>query len=295
VARDPSFSVLYGDLKVGKTADAIAAFHERAVYIAAPGALGAAESVWGIRIPPYHDLETFKDIRLFDKFPAGTLAVVVDDATLIADRTVNILSARGLGGFDLWAAMFRHAIMLRDQLRRKGMHTVFTGHAAPAEVKQGVRLRGGPAFPGQTRTKLPAAADLLLRAESRPDGAGFGWPIVYRTAPHPDWLQGSRYNTPDMAPMNLGEILRAAGFVIPRAKGLEWQEQVANAVANKLLEPGTLADHEKTITVLRYAHDYAMAKFTKERKHADWALRDGHDRAILRLASGAQHTGLWGF
>lgn len=291
--RDPSFSVLYGDLKFGKTCAAIAAFGDHANYVAAPGALESAESVLGIDVPPRIDLETFRDIRVYDKFPVGKIARVVDDASLIADRTVNALAAKGMQGFDLWSAVFKHAILLRDDLRRNGQHVVFTCHAVAAEVKNGVRLKGGPAFPGQTRTKLPAAADLLLRAESRP-GAGFGWPVVFRAGPHDDWLQGSRYDTPDMAPMNLGEILRAAGFQLPRVKGLEWQETIANGLANTLLG-GRLVDREQTKEALQRARDYAIVKFSKNEKHVMWAVRDGYDRAILKMAERAQHTGLWGF
>lgn len=292
--RDPTFSMLYGDLKAGKTADALACFPS-AVYIAAPGALGAAESLWGFQQPKAYDLGTFKEAREFaEKIPAGTIALVVDDATLIADRTaIYYRDVRHFSGFDLWGAVLSTAVQLRDSLRRRGVHVVMTSHSGGAYVENGIRHRGGPSFQGQARKKLPAAADLLLRAEARP-GDGFGWPMCYRTAPHPDWLQGSRYNTPDMAPMNLGEVLRLAGFQIPRIKGLEWQERVADAIANKL-DVATLADREKTKSVLRFARDYALKQLTKDVRHADWAMRDGYDRAILRTANAAQHSGLWGF
>jgi hypothetical protein len=95
--------------------------------------------------------------------------------------------------------------------------------------------------------------------------------------------------------MNLGEILRAAGFVIPRTRGLEWQDKIADAIANKLVLPGILADREKTTAILAFAHDYVMKSCTKEGKHADWAIRDGYDRAVLRVAAGAAHNGMWGF
>jgi AAA domain len=294
VARDPSFSMLYGDLKHGKTADALAAF-PTAVYVAAPGALGAAESPWGFPQPKAEDLGSFKEAGEFaSKLPAGTIALVVDDATLIADRTaIHYRDVKHLGGFDLWGAVVNTAIKMRDTLRRKGCHVVMTAHSTPPYMEQGARQRGGPAFQGQARKKIPAAADLLLRAEERA-GGGPGWPIIYRCGPHPDYLQGSRYNTPDPAPMNLGEILRAAGFVIPRAKGFEWLDKVADGLANALLEPGVISTPEQVKTILARVHAGVLKKFSKDPRHADWALRDGYDRAVLRLAQASQRRGLWG-
>ena len=300
--RDPSFAMLYGELKAGKTADALATF-PGAIYVAAPGALSPAEALWGFPQPQAYDLETFADVQAFGEKCHGAPALVIDDASLIADRTVNHYKAK-FSGFDLWGAVFTSAIRMRDSLRRRGMHVVMTCHPAPAETKDGVRHKGGPAFPGQVRAKLPAAADLLLRAESLSNGAtrggqllaasskAPGWPMCYRTARHPDWLQGSRYNTPDRAPMNLREILRAVGFTIPRCPGLEWQDQLADAIANQLLTVG-IGDGAKVRGVLATARDYALERLSRETAHVYWALRDGYDRALLRTAMTCQQAELW--
>jgi hypothetical protein len=296
--RDPSFTGVYGPLKYGKTADLLGCFGDRAVYVAAPGALAPAEKLWGFPQPKAHDLETFSDIRRFasGNDVNGFVALVIDDASLIADRTVNYYKSKSISGYDLWGAVFTSAIRMRDTLRRRGLHVAVSCHAQPTDTKDGVRRPGGPAFPGQVAAKLPAAFDLLLRAEAR-DGLGpqsFGWPFTYRTGYHPDWLQGSRYSTPDFAPMNLGEILRLAGFAIPRMKGLEWQGALADALAAKLLEAPGLADAEHVKKAIGQVKDFALAKFTKSEAHAYWAVRDGYDRAILRAASAGQRRQLWG-
>jgi hypothetical protein len=321
--RDPSFSIVYAPLKYGKTGDELAAF-PGGIYIAAPGALSCAESLWGFPQPKAMDLETFADVRKLAEGNDcnGVAALVIDDASLIADRTVNYYTRKGLAGWDIYGAVNTSAIRMRDALRRKGVHVVMTCHPLPAKVQDGVRRLGGPSFPGQIAAKLPAAADLLLRAEPRPGAAmavgsvdlglgangtalapasgtpappsSFGWPFVYRTSPHPDWMQGSRYGTPDMAPMNLGEILRLAGFLIPRTKGLEWQEGVAQALAQKLIEPPGLGDSARVRDVLGKVKDYCLAKFTKTEAHAYWALRDGYDRAVLWTAAAGQRRSLWG-
>jgi hypothetical protein len=306
---DPSFSILFADLKAGKTTDALAAF-PRGVYVAAPGALAPAESVWGFDAPPRYDLETFDDVRAFsDQLKAEHFCLVVDDATLIADRTAGALARKGFTGWDLWAVVLRQAIYLRDSLRRRGIHIVFTCHPRVAHIENGVRTRGGPSFQGQCATKIPAAADFLLHAEARSGVVGgggdiladaaasgptvFGWPMVYRTGYSPDWMRGSRYNTPDMAPMNLGEILRLAGFSIPRLRGLEWQDAVAAQLADKLIEVG-LTNKEAVLAAFAKVRDVCLKRFTKDERHMIWAIRDGYDRAVLRIAAGGQRRSMWG-
>lgn len=298
---DPSFSILYADLKAGKSSDAIAAFPD-AIYVAAPGALAPSETLWGLPARKREDLETFVDVRkLVEGMRAPPLAIVIDDATLIADRTA-VQFAGSKDGWDVWAAVLHSAVRMRDTLRRKGCHIVMTCHPRAAHIENGVRIRGGPSFQGQCAMKIPAAADLLLRAEARPGALDplapkgpkpRGWGMVYRTAYHPDWLQGSRYDTPDLAPMNLGEILRLAGFVIPRSRGLEWQEALANALANRLLEIG-FDDDAKVSAAIMKIRDVGLSRFTKTEPHVYWAIRDGHDRAILITAKKAQRTAIWG-
>lgn len=281
--HDPAFAIVYGELKSGKTSDLLATF-PHALFIAAPGALAPSETLWGLKQPKATDLETFLDVTNYatKEVKPGT-ALVIDDATLIADRTESRLSGR-LSGFDLWAAIRTQALVLRDTLRRRGCHVAFSMHAVSAETKDGVRLKGGPALRGTARSSVPAAADFLLRAEARDlvSGGSLGWPYAYRTAPHPDWLQGSRYGTPDYAPMNLGEIMRHAGFVMPRLKGLEWQDTIAEKIAGVLA--GKLGQPAFVKEVAAAAFAGAMKLSGNVEQHAAWAVRDGIDRAILRAS-----------
>lgn len=295
----PPFTLIYGDLKTGKTCAVLAAY-PTSRYVAAPGALGPAQSVWGFDEPKAIDLETFKDVTEYASKlkPGETAGLVVDDVTLIADRTVAKYQ-KTKDGFDLWGAIFDDAIELRDALRRINTHCVFTCHAVPAEVKQGVRLRGGPAFPGQTRKKLPAAVDLLLRVEPRAavfgEASPFGWPYALRTLMDGDWLAGSRYNTPDYAPLNLREVLGLAGFRLPRVRGLEWQEVIAEKIAGQLVgldEEGTpkVAD----VDFCRKLWDACRRSCKgRDERHIEWAIADGYDRAILRIAAQAYRRRLF--
>jgi len=293
---DASFTIIYDELKGGKTTDLLAAF-PRATWVAAPGALAPAESVWGFKPPARYDLETFRQVsELADRLKPSDIALVIDDATLLADRTADYLMTRkGLSGYDLWGTILIQAVRMRDKLRRKGIHIAFSCHPRHAHMEAGVRVKGGPSFQGQCFLKLPSAADFLLRGEARGESkeanGGVGWPRVYRTGYSPDWMQGSRYATPDMSPMNLGEILRLASYAIPRLPGLEWQELVAEKLAGIL--QGHLDDPEYVQNRLETAKKAILTRNIEE-AHAYWALRDGYDRAVLRQLKGTQRKTMYG-
>ena len=75
--------------------------------------------------------------------------------------------------------------------------------------------------------------------------------------------------------MNLGEILRAAGIKVSRYKGLEWQEDFVEQVAQKILAEGNdiMLANEFYRNLLEKGIDYRIAR---------WTLRDAMDRAIIR-------------
>lgn len=298
MAKTPAFGCLYGGIKMGKTADILAAFPQ-GVYIAKQACLDAlAEEMWGIPAPKAYDYNHFDEIAAFAKtLTRAHLAVLWDDATISADRTVLHLRETDFKGDKqtqaLYMKLYNDGLRIRDTLRDVGIHAFLTAHAKPAWTDNGVRQKGVPAFPGQTATKFPGAFDILMRCEMKPAG-GLGWGVCYRTSLHPDWEQGTRYNVPDMAPMNLGEILRAAGFVIPRYPGLEWQDGVANQLANKLLEAPGLGDAEHVKGWILKTIDACKSKGLTNQKHVLWAVRDGYDRAVLKTAAEAHQRRLWG-
>ena len=75
--------------------------------------------------------------------------------------------------------------------------------------------------------------------------------------------------------MNIAEGLRAAGYVVPYPKGLEWIDKVAQGVSERILESGI----EKWPEVLKAAAEKLQG--TKELAHIRWALQDGLHRATI--------------
>lgn len=291
----PAVAITYGPSKTGKTTDCIFSFPD-AIFIALRTALKPSESVVGIQIPDDHVLnlptvtEATKEIRKIaarkGKKPS---AVVVDDFSLQCEATMSVLE-RSKSGFKLWGALRDEVLEFRDAAREGGMHVIVNAHENAPRTVNGAYIRGGPRLPGRLPEDFPANCDLVLRAV--PDPMRPGWKMAYRcTEQDPSYVTGDRHGrTPDMAPMNLGEILRAAGYVLPRPQGLEWMDDVVAAASDSLFDrPGDEAAILMNVTqhvVDRMRPAVGYDERTRERALlvARWVIRDARDRAILRRA-----------
>jgi hypothetical protein len=307
IATQSAFIVQYGAPKKGKTTDCLLSF-PRAVWIAAPGALKPSLGVAGYE-PPDADQHNVEDIlaatEIIQRLPAGKYdALVVDDLTLLVDRTVTLLSKRGVSGYDLWGAIHTRLLALREAGRRSGVHVVLNAHESPPHMDSGTLYPGSLALPGKTLPyKIPAAADVVLHAESAPDGTiVHGWKVLYRCDPTSStWLTGDRHNViPNPAPMNLGEILRLIGevnqnprFGPRRLAGLEWQEAIVEKASRAI--QAVLADDNAVGGLLKQTFDHVTAKFKADERHAIWTVRDALDRAVLRNALSGHRRKHYGF
>lgn len=289
--RDPVFAISYGQSKVGKTTDNCFSF-PNAFYIAQPGALNPSLGVCGFEIPKNRiydakDIEDARDKIRMLRADVSVREIVVDDFTFLAEKTQRKFEAPmsegglGLSGFTLWGAIYRKVLEFRDEARHAGKHLILNSHEKLPNLPM---RRGGPSLPGKLPEAMPAACDLVVRAMmlSPLDAKGrLGWPGVYRCAPwDTTWITGDRNNVAiDNAPMNMAELLRAAGYQISRLPGCEWMEQVVASMAGDLL--GGDPKNDKSI-----AQQYAQ--FLSQNKvpaaHMLWVIRDALDRAAIRRA-----------
>jgi len=167
-------------------------------------------------------------------------------------------------------------------------------HAQSPELTTGRAGReafheGCPELPGK---KAPRVFPTLLQfvAKVTPNDNRFaGWASVLQTGPDAEWITGDRVlNSPPYFPMQIGELMRAAGREVARSPDFAWLEDVVEAAAAAYADndsaaalrevtapiaaPGSHPDKQKVPAIL-----YA--------RQLRWALSDGYARFIFR-----QHT-----
>jgi len=277
---DKSVSATYGPSAVGKTTDLLYSF-PRGLFVAPPGALKPAHHVVGF-VPASVEAKSIADATAALKSATksgGYDSVIVDDFSLLAEQTISHLeNVKKLTGFKLWGVVRDEILDFRDMARRCGMHVVLTAHESTPRTMNGTFIRGGPKLPGRLPEDVPTVCDIVLRAAHDPTRKG--WHASYRcTIDDPQWITKDRHGvTPDRAPMNLGEILRMAGYELARAPGLEWQEGIVAVLAQALV-----ADPTQQSAYLLEAQSMC-AEHTTNDLHIRWVMRDALDRAALLRA-----------
>lgn len=274
------FICLYGPSKSGKTV-ASAAAGARGLFIGDPAGLLSAQRFLGL-----------KDLKIASAkiVPEATAAIeaavsaknpvpsiVIDDFSLMVESTINEYeTSKGRGG--MWSALTRDVLACRDAARAataRGMIVIFNCHEQPPRTSSGKFVRGGPSLPGQLPEKFSGMVDVIGRAMFEPTAAPWKYQLCFE--PQADYVSGDRLSVfPGMAPMNIAEGLRAAGYTIEYPKGLEWIDSVADKLSVKILEAGI----ENWSSVLKEAVEKLREK--RDIAHIRWALQDGLHRATIR-------------
>lgn len=267
---------VYGPAGLGKTVDALYSF-PCGLFIAPPGAIKPAYNVVG-HVPEVAEAATIMEAtELVKKYSSSNRfdAIVVDDFSLLAESTVSALEKK-FDGFKLWGAIRNVVLEFRNTARKAGLHVMLTAHESTPRTVSGSFIRGGPRLPGRLPEDVPTVCDLVLRAA--PDQTRKGWHACYRcTIDDPNWVTKDRHGvTPDKAPMNVGEILRLAGYTLRRAPGLEWQDELVEQLSQTLL-----SNEAKMATEILSATANAYTEAGHEALHVRWAIRDAVDRVSL--------------
>jgi hypothetical protein len=292
--RAPPLVAVYGKSGIGKSTDAALSFVGAGFFGAAPGALKSTREVGGFEIEATADLKTFMDVR--QAIPIlkkqGFLWLVFDDGSFMAENTVIALSKK-LSNFKLWNGVKEEFTNLREEARYAGVGIVFnfweqdvklrdtTPKDREGNVKAGVeentftRLKGGPKLPMDLTESFPAMCDNVYRAMLEPTGTVkfHPWKGRYLTSFDEDWVAKCRDGVaPQIAPMNLGEILRFSGYDVPRL--YDWQEDEVIRICSSLTDP----KENPTVIQKEYTALISRGLTTQE---ARWTCRDAWDRGIL--------------
>lgn len=208
--------------------------------------------------------------------------VRIDDFTPISATTIHQLRSKygdtGRGPYQMWDHYDRLVDTIKVYANTLGIHVFASSHIAqPHQTTNRGFVKGGPDVGG------PGAMDTILSTthviyKAEPDPARWPWPAGYRCDnPSATWEFKDRHNVVmGSAPMNLREILRVAGYTLPRYPGMEWQDEWADRVANEV-DAGRPARDAFTDAV-----DTLTASGV-ERGVAYWTARDGLCRSELRV------------
>jgi hypothetical protein len=316
--RQPVSVLSYGPMKTGKSVDLGYAF-PAAINIARPDALESVRSVCGYN----PTVVSLARLGLVNEFLWGVAAeikrrnaiiqaVIVDDFSQLMQSEVGLLGVEqenhpdpkqrnnNFAKFDKAGLLMQGFHDASRALLELGVFVVANAHEGePKTNMKGKFIPGGPAFPGQLQGSAGGYFSMLLRV-STSDRPRPRWRFSYDNDPGAGgFVTGDRLDVayPD-APLNLGELLRAAGYSIPRIKGLEWGEAVAGQISDALKKlPPVVAGQPDAAAAERSA--VITTAFTQlrtkgaPRQHIDWVLRDAYDRATIALDNERRFERSW--
>jgi hypothetical protein len=209
----------------------------------------------------------------------GAARLNLDDVSLAAANDLIDLEPVYPKTADRYTALSSRVTAVFNGARQLGIAVVAGAHVRTGRFDRERKWhQGGPDLKGNETLKAAVypfdfCAMLRKASEGSVLHAEFYVPGVHDE----DWATKDRYDVfhrgRQTAPANLREYLRAAGVILPRFPGLEWQERVADAVAEKVLRG---ASH-------REAWVWAVEKLRSKNlnpRHVRWAIEDGIARAV---------------
>lgn len=291
--KDPVLALVYGGSGAGKTTDSGFSF-PNALFIAAPGALQSIRHNAGFE-PLVENASTIPDvtklITTIGQYKAKGSdtkidAVVVDDFSYLAEQTFAMLEKK-FNGFRLWGELRDAVIDFRNAARFAKVHIVMNAWEQPPKDRPGgARVKGGPMLSGNLPEQVPAMFDMVLRCGMDPMRKP--WPGIYQCVLDANYIMKDRLNIASAchpAPMNLGELIRAANYDLSRHPDLGWQEDVVTKVAAQMIQDGAAKDKETANAV--YGD---LVKNGVNPLHAKWTLRDAMDRSVIQRALAARNS-----
>jgi hypothetical protein len=284
---------VYGKPKNKKTSDALATFPTAlclgvpsAVSLVAQNELGFTPSVNPTSPRMLPDLVRLLSY-LGDSGDAQAYgAIIIDDASHLCQQSMLYWQENAPTGrsgkkdrFYQYQELNRHLLEISSLARHIGVHLLMTFHERlPGSNIDGRFCPGGPDVPSRNQVEtIPSWCDINVRAMIDPTYPDPWFPAIYYCDPtDSEWVTGDRTGVCyDKTPANMREILRASqsNYKLDRVPGLEWQDDVADAVAAAMVQG---ASSREAVTA-------ATAGRTEHQLHLRWACQDGIARGVLQL------------
>lgn len=282
---------VYGKPKQKKTSDALAAF-PTALFCGVPSAITlVAQNELGFTPTVHPDSPRnlgqlsamLRTLGKSDKVKQYG-AVVIDDFSHLCQQSMSEWveeSPTGRSGkkdrFYPYQQLNQHLLEVAQASRHLGVHLLMNFHErTPGTNADGRFCPGGPDVPSRNQVEtLPSWCDINIRAMIDPNYPDPWFPSIYYCDPtDPEWVTGDRTGVcTKKTPGNLREILRASesNYQLERLPGLEWQDDVAESVAQDMLGGVAVQD----------AIQSAVSGRTEHPLHLRWACQDGIARGVL--------------
>jgi len=273
---------VYGASGVGKTTCMGYSFPE-ALFIAAPGALHSIKSVCGYEPKRAFVSTIAQATTLIEDASKKYRFVVIDDFSFMAEQSFSVLEAKFSGSnnpYKVWGKLRDEVLAFRDKSRYCGVNVAITcWEQPPKKNAKGAAIRGGPKLSGNLPEAVPALCDVVARGVHEPKRRP--WPAVYRCFLDGSWTLKDRFDIItrcDPAPMNMGELLRAAGHDIPRHPDMTKQEDRVESISAAFS-----GDDKADIEFANKIYQQLIEKGVSI-PETRWTLRDAMDRATIHRA-----------
>lgn len=268
----------YGSSGIGKSTDMGYAF-PTGLFAAAPGALKSVASVCGY-MPATVEIKTIEEATaLIHKVKGKYQTLVIDDFSFLAEQTFAGLEKKHKN-FKLWGALRDVTLEFRDTARYAGMNVALNcwEQGAKTNDKGEMTMRGGPMLSGKLPEQIPALCDMTLRGVH--DKKRKPWPASYQCQLDSGWVLKDRYDIVTIlqsCPMNIGEVLRAAGVSLERHPDIKDQDEVVDGLSVVLEEL-----QGKDLWLAANEIYQKLVGSSMSPQAARWTLRDAMDRAEIR-------------
>jgi len=265
----PAFVVIVGKSNMGKSIMCMEA-DPTGLGLTRPGGLQSIGTFLQIEVNEL-SVKNFDDVLsiLPTVADAGYESVTIDDLSLLADATEQGIT-KSKNKYAKFDTLNGYMVRLREGARQAGLHVFINAHERPPGTDASNRKReGGPRLPSWNMADaLVNEASLVLHAVLDPSVKA-DWKVVLRREDNKQWQGKDRHNvTAAVNPPNLRVLLEAAGYSMPRAPGLEWQNDVAADVRRRMTEGST----REQITEAVF---YKLIRAGLHPSHVAWAIRDG--------------------
>ncbi len=288
---------VYGKPKKKKTSDVLAAFPTAlcigvpsAITLVAQNELGFTPAVHPEPPQTLHELVTLLDYLARSGMARQYGAIIIDDASHICDRSIAAWhdeAPLGKSGkrdkFFAYQQLNKYLLTMSGLARHMGVHLAFTFHERqPGADADGFFQPGGPSLGSRKQTEvLPSWCDINVRAMVDSTYPDPWFPGIYFCDPtSPEWVTGDRNGVCwTKTPGNLREILRASasGYRLSRVAGLEWQDDLADALSERILVSGDVHGSIKAIS-----EEHPLFHAGHQQIHLRWACQDGIARATFQ-------------